>query len=41
MAQKAITRILADSELKEGWEREDGAAAWQAIVLDLQKQLGQ
>ncbi len=41
MAQKAVARILADSELKEMWERGDDAAAWQTIVLDLQKRLSQ
>lgn len=41
MAQKAVARILADSELKEMWESGEDAAAWQTIVLDLQKRLSQ
>jgi len=39
MARDALARIQADSELKERWEAGGDAAAWHAVVLDLQDRL--
>lgn len=40
-AHDAIARIAADSELRDLWMDSDNADAWETVLTDLQKRVGQ